>query len=207
MWELVVKILATKCYRSVALWYHQQVSGTVDKNSNNKFRCLGQLGELLRKMEDDSSGCPLKESQGYFQTYPELLTQSLNMAFAFYQQFGITKAFLVFAKNERQHDDMVCSMGQKYFWMWGSSLRGSRGRVCWTMQPNFGTTVFLATVPCPFKISQNIPYSWRELGAHSKYPRLSKYSWLQLGSHPGDHLHDHSGAGLLEHRHSCRVKI
>ena len=127
---------------------------------------------------------------------------------------------------------MICSMGQKVSlnvrikskgFTWKSSLNNATDF--------FGTTILLATVPCPFKISQNIPifpnnlgyslvpiqnipkypnisqYSWPQLGAHSKYPRLSQYSWLQLGAHPGDHLHDHPGAGLLEHRHSCRVKI
>ena len=43
----------------------------------------GPIGWTSTKMEADSSGCPLKESQGYFQTYPEPLTQFQNMAFAF----------------------------------------------------------------------------------------------------------------------------
>ena len=116
------------------------------------------------KMEDDSSGCPLKESQGYFQP----LTQSQNMAFAFFTNNLVSPRLS--CSSPKMKDSMMiwyALWAKKYLWMWGSSLRGSRGRVCWTMQPNFGTTIFLATVPCPFKISQNIPIFPNILGYSS----------------------------------------
>ena len=153
------------------------------------------MGWTSAKMEDDSSGCPLKESQGYFQTYLEPLTQSLNMAFAFLPIIWHNQGF-----------PAACHKLTTPWWydmLYGPkvslTVRIKSKGFTWKSSLNNATEFFwhnniigYSSVPI-----QNIP----------EYPNISQYSWLQLGAHPRDHLHDHPGAGLLEHRHSCRVKI